>query len=162
MNFKIKLLILVLICEYFSFACVSPDLPEIRKVSEIIYHNYSNDIIDKIEIKLIEDRTKRITDVITINKSINPRDSLVFNYNTENFMNMTRNTEFFTTVTFRNQEPIYNKMLNINTTSGSFPGLTFTFSLYIGNKVMTPCVRLSKNYPDVILGENTCDKDSLY
>jgi hypothetical protein len=155
-------LLFAITCTLIFYSCVIT--PEPDKERKFIYFNLSDDIIDKIEIKLIQDRTKAITDVINLNKSINRGDSLVFKYNAENFMNTVFTTQFFTTIYFRNQAPIFNVMTNEKYISGYFSTgqNVYDHLIYIGNKKMAACPRKRKDYPDFNPAGFVCELDSLY
>ena len=142
-------------------SCFSTTEP--AKMSEIVYYNLSDDIIDKIEIKLQQERTNVIMDVITINKEIKRGDSLHFQYNTENFISSSHHTQFFTTVYFRKQEPIFNTMHREGLVTGWFSGLNnVILQLYVGNNKLILCGRHKPEFPDVNLEATKCELDSLY
>lgn len=136
--------------------CGSKNDPQ--KMAEIIYFNKSNDIIERIEIKLIEDETHALLDIIELNKEINIGDSLIFKFNTENFIDYSHHSQFETNIYFKNQEPIMNNTAIENTISGYISSSnTVTLLLYIANKNMLLCGRNRIEYPNVNLENSTCD-----
>lgn len=116
---------------------------EYQKEVDIKFFNYSDDEVKKIEVRLFEDETRRPLDIVTINKSIPQGDSLLFKFNSENFITFSATSvPVFFFVYFENQEPIVFD-------GGKKDQVTYYISgkeenhqlVYIGNKRLVRCLR---------------------
>jgi ASC-1-like (ASCH) protein len=153
---------------FFLFLCLTNfscdnSISEPKKIGVHEFINLSNDVIDRIEVRLIDPESRKINDIISINKDIEIGDSLIFQYNTENFLSSARETQFFTTVFFKKQSPINNILNDTNLVSGRFSVINnVILQLYIGNTKMVPCARKKKEFPGINLEATKCDIEALY